>query len=116
MHHANVVAQPDEVQFVAVGVKEGAHGIDAADLLEPRGTAELVAVIAQKDGPASGQRGTQRLMSTPPAAQFWIGPSGWSYPDWYGTVYPRPKPRGFKPLRFLGIRRFFLGYAIRQWF
>lgn len=34
-------------------------------------------------------------------AKFWIGPSGWSYPDWYGTVYPKPKPRGFKPLAFL---------------
>ena len=34
--------------------------------------------------------------------KFWIGPSGWSYPDWYGTVYPKPKPRNFKPLAFIG--------------
>ena len=33
--------------------------------------------------------------------KFWIGTSGWSYPDWCGPVYPKPKPRGFKPLAFL---------------
>jgi uncharacterized protein YecE (DUF72 family) len=30
-----------------------------------------------------------------------VGPAGWSYPDWEGIVYPRPKPRGFHPLRHL---------------
>lgn len=30
-----------------------------------------------------------------------VGPAGWSYPDWEGVVYPRPKPRGFDPLRYL---------------
>jgi uncharacterized protein YecE (DUF72 family) len=30
-----------------------------------------------------------------------VGVAGWSYPDWEGTVYPRPKPRGFDPLRYL---------------
>ena len=30
-----------------------------------------------------------------------VGPAGWSYPDWEGIVYPRPKPRGFHPLPFL---------------
>jgi uncharacterized protein YecE (DUF72 family) len=34
-------------------------------------------------------------------ARFWIGPSGWSYEDWHGTVYPLRKPRGFKPLAFI---------------
>lgn len=29
------------------------------------------------------------------------GPAGWSYKDWEGVVYPRPKPKGFDPLRFL---------------
>lgn len=29
---------------------------------------------------------------------MWIGPSGWSYADWAGVVYPNPRPRGFKPL------------------
>ncbi len=33
--------------------------------------------------------------------RVWIGPSGWSYPDWAGIVYPRRRPRGFAPLRFL---------------
>lgn len=41
-------------------------------------------------------------MSTTRRAKFWIGPSGWSYPDWDGVVYPAPKPRGFKPLAFMG--------------
>ncbi len=40
-------------------------------------------------------------MSQPNTAKLWIGPSGWSYDDWYGVVYPLPKPRGFKPLAFL---------------
>ena len=30
-----------------------------------------------------------------------VGPAGWSYPDWEGLVYPRHKPPGFHPLRFL---------------
>lgn len=30
-----------------------------------------------------------------------VGPAGWSYPDWEGRVYPRPKPRGFDPLAYL---------------
>lgn len=34
-------------------------------------------------------------------ASLRIGPSGWSYEDWHGVVYPAPKPRGFKPLAYL---------------
>lgn len=30
-----------------------------------------------------------------------VGPAGWSYKDWEGIVYPRPKPRGFDPLAYL---------------
>ncbi|MFT7669840.1 MAG: hypothetical protein ACI8X5_002547 [Planctomycetota bacterium] len=30
-----------------------------------------------------------------------VGPAGWSYPDWEGIVYPKPKPRGFHGLAFL---------------
>jgi uncharacterized protein YecE (DUF72 family) len=37
-------------------------------------------------------------MAAKPRAKLWIGPSGWSYPDWDGIVYPAQKPRGFKPL------------------
>ncbi len=30
-----------------------------------------------------------------------VGPAGWSYKDWEGVVYPRPKPKGFDPLVYL---------------
>ncbi|MFT7485167.1 MAG: hypothetical protein ACI9F9_001014 [Candidatus Paceibacteria bacterium] len=30
-----------------------------------------------------------------------IGTAGWSYPDWDGIVYPRPKPKGFHGLAHL---------------
>jgi len=30
-----------------------------------------------------------------------VGTAGWSYPDWEGIVYPRPKPRGFHALSHL---------------
>jgi uncharacterized protein YecE (DUF72 family) len=36
-----------------------------------------------------------------PISSLRVGPAGWSYPDWAGTVYPEPKPRGFDPLRYL---------------
>lgn len=31
----------------------------------------------------------------------YIGPAGWSYPDWNGIVYPQRKPSGFDPLTYL---------------
>jgi uncharacterized protein YecE (DUF72 family) len=30
-----------------------------------------------------------------------VGVAGWDYRDWHGVLYPRPKPRGFDPVRFL---------------
>jgi uncharacterized protein YecE (DUF72 family) len=30
-----------------------------------------------------------------------FGPAGWDYPDWNGTVFPKPRPRGFDPLAYL---------------
>lgn len=30
-----------------------------------------------------------------------VGTAGWSYPDWEGIAYPRPRPRGFHPLAHL---------------
>ena len=27
-----------------------------------------------------------------------FGPAGWTYKDWEGVVYPKPKPKGFDPL------------------
>ena len=35
------------------------------------------------------------------SAPLYIGPAGWSYPDWNATVYPPKKPKGFDPLEFL---------------
>jgi uncharacterized protein YecE (DUF72 family) len=32
---------------------------------------------------------------------FYIGPAGWSYPDWNGIVYPPRKSRDFDPLEFV---------------
>lgn len=32
---------------------------------------------------------------------IFIGPAGWSYKDWYGKVYPSPKPKGFDELAYL---------------
>ncbi len=40
-------------------------------------------------------------MTSPQRAKLWIGPSGWSYEDWAGIVYPLDRPRGFKPLAYL---------------
>ncbi len=34
-------------------------------------------------------------------AQYLYGPAGWSYKDWEGIVYPKPKPKTFNPLDFL---------------
>lgn len=34
-------------------------------------------------------------------ARVRIGTAGWDYKDWWGPVYPKPKPRGFDPLVFL---------------
>ncbi len=30
-----------------------------------------------------------------------VGPAGWSYADWDGIVYPRPRPRGFHEAEYL---------------
>lgn len=30
-----------------------------------------------------------------------VGPAGWSYRDWAGIVYPKPRPKGFDPLVYL---------------
>ncbi len=33
--------------------------------------------------------------------RYRVGPAGWSYADWKGTVYPEPRPRGFDELAWL---------------
>ncbi len=37
----------------------------------------------------------------PDLRNIYIGPAGWSYPDWKSIVYPSPKPRGFREATFL---------------
>lgn len=37
----------------------------------------------------------------PLLGQIRVGPAGWSYPDWEGIVYPRPKPRDFPEAEYL---------------
>src|SRR5580698_8000412 len=33
--------------------------------------------------------------------QIYIGPAGWSYPDWKRILYPEPRPKGFHEATFL---------------
>jgi uncharacterized protein YecE (DUF72 family) len=35
--------------------------------------------------------------------RLYIGPAGWSYPDWNGVVYPAKKPRDFDPLEYISF-------------
>ncbi len=43
--------------------------------------------------------------ATQPSARVLVGPSGWSYPDWAGIVYPRHAGKRFDALAF--IARYF---------
>lgn len=36
-----------------------------------------------------------------PESTLYIGPAGWSYPDWRGVVYPQKRPRNFSELSFI---------------
>jgi len=47
-------------------------------------------------------------------ANLFVGTSGWSYPDWEGTFYPRRKPSGFDELRYLS--RYFNAVEINNTF
>ncbi len=38
-------------------------------------------------------------------ANIYVGPAGWSYKDWSGIIYPKPKPSRFSELEYLA--RFF---------
>lgn len=44
---------------------------------------------------------TRSAVGPRPSGCVRFGPAGWSYADWAGIVYPRPRPRGFDPLRYL---------------
>jgi len=43
----------------------------------------------------------REVMRAPGGAEMFIGPAGWSYPDWKGIVYPKPQPRGFRAPTYL---------------
>src|SRR5664279_1315813 len=45
-----------------------------------------------KDEKHSKQEGQSRLF---------VGPAGWSYPDWAGYVYPAPRFKGFHEASYL---------------
>ncbi len=36
-----------------------------------------------------------------PIDKLYVGPAGWSYPDWEGIVYPTRHPSRFKPLEYI---------------
>jgi uncharacterized protein YecE (DUF72 family) len=36
-----------------------------------------------------------------PPSQIRVGPAGWSYADWSGILYPKPRPRNFHEAAFL---------------
>src|SRR5215831_17103789 len=40
-------------------------------------------------------------MTTGASKPIRVGPAGWSYADWDGIVYPRPRPRGFHEAQYL---------------
>jgi uncharacterized protein YecE (DUF72 family) len=50
----------------------------------------------------------------PVLAKLYVGPSGWSYPDWEGIVYPRAAGSRFDPLAYLA--RFFNAVEVNSSF
>ena len=40
-------------------------------------------------------------MAKQTSGRIHVGTAGWSYKDWDGVLYPKPRPRGFDPLTFL---------------
>ncbi len=76
---------------------------------------------ARQSRAAEGDWAADRGATPQPAAAssaastaWWIGPCGWSYPDWEGVVYPRQSRRGVKPLQFLA--RFFNAVEVNSSF
>ncbi len=59
-----------------------------------------------EEEPHSRPRGTSRtshraIISDTVKAELYIGPAGWSYPDWDGVVYPKRKPGRFDSLDYI---------------
>jgi uncharacterized protein YecE (DUF72 family) len=46
-------------------------------------------------------KANKRRMRTGSSKSIRVGPAGWSYADWDGIVYPRPRPRGFHEAEYL---------------
>ena len=46
-------------------------------------------------------KANKRRMRAAPSKTIRVGPAGWSYADWDGIVYPRPRPRGFHEAEYL---------------
>jgi uncharacterized protein YecE (DUF72 family) len=46
-------------------------------------------------------KANKKRMRTGFSKSIRVGPAGWSYADWDGIVYPRPRPRGFHEAEYL---------------
>jgi uncharacterized protein YecE (DUF72 family) len=55
----------------------------------------MIGMTSQRPGATRGVRRSKGK------AEMRFGPAGWLYKDWEGIVYPREKPRGFDPLRYI---------------
>lgn len=64
--------------------------------------------------PSTPRHGRPPFVTAAPRTRLWIGPSGWSYDDWYGVVYPARRPRGFEPLAY--IARYFNAVEVNSSF
>jgi uncharacterized protein YecE (DUF72 family) len=56
-----------------------------------------------KARPTANASVSQHELATqkPQQQSLFIGPAGWSYPDWAGHVYPSRRPKGFHELNYL---------------
>ena len=64
------------------------------------GTEQALTVSMRTQRPG-GSDGSGRGSGSTREAVLRLGPAGWLYKDWEGIVYPRDKPKGFDPLRYI---------------
>src|SRR5438477_10788063 len=50
---------------------------------------------SREDKPHNKGEQNTKMEHQPARGKIYVGPAGWSYPDWEGIVYPATKPRGF---------------------
>jgi len=86
----------------------------AADVLSDEGAAGAPSQFAIPPHPPARYAVTVGGSKPVDAAKLFVGPSGWSYSDWEGIVYPKPAPRGFHPLAYLA--RFFCAVEVNTSF